>query len=185
MMNPFKQFCWRFQLNDFSSAGRSMGSRAAVMTANQTREPVIHGIICLAYPLQKTPDDVSDDRENPLKDLEYPALLISGTEDEMMSQTRINHIIKQNDKLEIFWVDGVGHSLQKKKKDMDSVTLVNETVSGWCKKILRSVADDCGSVNYGIGGMKPASAKLSSSEKKRKVNSDTSSLEKKHGKRKR
>ncbi|XP_064621869.1 testis-expressed protein 30-like [Lineus longissimus] len=154
-------------------AGRSMGSRAAVITANETiGDTFIQGVICLAYPLQKSQNDVSKDREQPLRDLGCPALLISGSLDDMMSQTRIKDISRDNDKLEIFWVDGAGHSLKKRKNDMSSVTLVNETMSAWCKKITGAKPENSVSVDNGITkGKLKISVEVLPGKQKRKFDS--------------
>ncbi|KAK2186390.1 hypothetical protein NP493_202g03013 [Ridgeia piscesae] len=119
-------------------AGRSMGSRAAVMAANMTLttelESFVQGVVCLAYPLH-TPQKSGELRDGPLKTMRHPCLFLSGSRDEMAQEHRLRQVIDKHMSTEanLHVIDGANHSYKVAGIRAD-VTLeeVGDKFLAWC-----------------------------------------------------
>lgn len=120
-----------------------MGSRAAVGSAialeGSPEGEMICGVICLAYPLHRPKDKVTL-RSEPLQQLNWPCLFVSGTRDEMCDQTLMEDtVISMNTAPSMEWITGADHSYKVKgQKDTDTLEIVLDRVKSWVNGLSRS-----------------------------------------------
>jgi len=121
---PKLQDCWRevaaevrerWENTPLFIGGKSMGGRAAVMTASDI-DP--NGVLCLGYPFYASgkSDTLTPDspRFTPLTDLQCPALLVQGERDALGDLPHVSHMpIPQN--IHILWSQDGDHSLKPRK----------------------------------------------------------------------
>ena len=113
-----------------------MGSRAAVVTANQLNgedkyKDILKGVLCFAYPLHK-PKDEGNLRDGPPLDLQLPCLFVSGTQDEMCRQDLLEELLEQRELLQVCWVQSGNHGF--KVKGQAEAAVVDDfmgTVNEW------------------------------------------------------
>ncbi|KAG8178691.1 hypothetical protein JTE90_011618 [Oedothorax gibbosus] len=125
--------------------GRSMGARAAALLIsdpealkNTSVENKILGLICLSYPLHK-PKNMSELRDEPIKNLKKPVFFLSGTRDEMCNRD-IFEVVLHSTKapFKIVWLDGCDHSAKPAKNyDDDVYCEAFEAICSWCLNIGR------------------------------------------------
>ena len=132
-------------------AGRSMGSRAAVLAANMTLatqlESFVRGVVCLAYPLH-TPHKPGELRDEPLKTMKHPCLFVSGSRDKMAKEHLLRNVIGKHMAAEakLHLIDGANHSY--KVAGLKAEVVVQEicdTLLWWClqKVSTKAASRDC------------------------------------------
>ncbi|XP_064599730.1 testis-expressed protein 30-like [Liolophura sinensis] len=129
-----------FPLKGIFLAGRSMGSRAAVMVANNSKGTqlytLIKGVICLSYPLIGS--GKGDLRDAPLLQLNHPSLFVSGDRDPMCPKEKMLSTLRQCDKTHsIHWIQGAGHGFSDTKgmRVLETIQAVCDQVGSWCGQI--------------------------------------------------
>lgn len=118
-----------------------MGSRAAVAVANLIKDTdlagYVQGVVCLSYPLYP-PGQLDKMRDEPLKDLQYPTLFLSGTKDDMaecsLLEKAVGNIPKE---AKIYWIEGANHghkvSGRKSEEVNDEIFL---QMAEWCNYVM-------------------------------------------------
>ena len=125
-----------------------MGSRAAAGAANQAYGTALGefvlGVVCLAYPLHP-PKDPANLRDELLRQMKYPCLIINGTADKMCQRNLLETTIGNMEKIteavgvRIHWVAGADHSHKVKGRPECEVSEeICDAVFSFCKCILPS-----------------------------------------------
>jgi predicted alpha/beta-hydrolase family hydrolase len=87
-----------------------MGSRIGCHVCLEKNNPIIKGVICLGYPLNKK------DRERVLLDMKLPILFVHGTRDKLGPLKSIQNVIERmTAPVELLVVEDGDHSLHVKK----------------------------------------------------------------------
>jgi predicted alpha/beta-hydrolase family hydrolase len=113
--------------------GKSMGGRIGCHVALEEK---VTGLICLGYPLCAMGDRTKL-RDQVLRDLQTPILLVQGTRDSLCPLDLLEKVRAQMTALNFLHVvEGGDHSLSVRKKD-----LLNETREDIDQRILKSIRD--------------------------------------------
>jgi len=121
---PKLQECWaevaslvreKWPVGPLFVGGKSMGGRAAVMTANAIGP---NGVLCLGYPFYAAgkPETLTPDapRFTPLVALEHPALIVQGERDSLGNKPTIE-AMPIPPQVQILWSYDGDHSLKPRK----------------------------------------------------------------------
>src|SRR5215813_7393432 len=106
--------------------GKSMGGRVASYIAGDT--PGVNGLVFLGYPLH-APGKMDQLRDQHLYALKIPMLFISGTKDTFAERGLLEKVVaKIGANATLVWVEGGDHSLKRRRKDDDSLSLALDAI---------------------------------------------------------
>ncbi|XP_068121359.1 testis-expressed protein 30 [Hyperolius riggenbachi] len=133
--------CEDYQIGGFFLAGRSMGSRAAacvMRTACEEDDSLVHGLICLSYPLH-APNAKGKLRDEDILQITKPTLFISGTKDNMCDKALLLKTIgKIKAPVKIHWIENANHGMSAKGTSQNDVMMeINEQTFSWIKDTLK------------------------------------------------
>jgi predicted alpha/beta-hydrolase family hydrolase len=113
--------------------GKSMGGRVASYIAGST--PGVSGLVFLGYPLHP-PGKTDQLRDEHLYSLKLPMLFLSGTKDTFAERALLERVVKKiGSNATLVWFEGADHSLKRRRKDDDSLTVARDTVDQWVRKL--------------------------------------------------
>jgi uncharacterized protein len=109
--------------------GKSMGGRVASYIAGDV--PRVNGLVFLGYPLH--PPGKSDQlRDQHLYELKVPMLFVSGTKDTFAERKLLERVVQKiGITATLVWIEGGDHSLQRKKKDAESLQIAADAIMTW------------------------------------------------------
>lgn len=94
--------------------GKSMGGRMATMIADEMK---VDGVVCFGYPFHP-PGKPEKLRVAHLETLVTPTLILQGTRDALGNHEEVTQY-RLSRKIEIAWIEGGDHSLQRGRKDVE------------------------------------------------------------------
>lgn len=136
-----------------------MGSRAAVAVANLAKDTdlagYVQGVVCLSYPLYP-PGQLDKKRDEPLKELEYPTLFLSGTKDDMAECSLLEKAVATIPKeAKIYWIEGANHGHKVSGRKTEEV---NEEIflqmAEWCNYVMGVLAKKSGQQGLNMSMMR-------------------------------
>src|SRR5215510_1662071 len=111
--------------------GKSMGGRVASYIAGDT--PGVTALVFLGYPLH-APGKMDQLRDQHLYALKIPMLFISGTKDTFAEGDLLGNVVaKIGTNATLEWIEGGDHSLKRRRKDDDSLSLALDAIDRWIR----------------------------------------------------
>jgi uncharacterized protein len=111
--------------------GKSMGGRVASYIAGDT--PGVTALVFLGYPLHP-PGKMDQLRDQHLYALKIPMLFISGTKDTFAERGLLEKVVASiGANATLVWVEGGDHSLKRRRKDDDSLSLALDAIDRWIR----------------------------------------------------